>query len=487
MLTSDTEVCFHNFVPPAMLQSTQAKTFADAILVTRCLGFRYIWIDAICINQTGSDEKINEIARMHHIYSQAKVNLSATSAGNGSEGMIFDRDLSKAAPLILRASLPEASETFSHNMIVYPNRWFREIARGVVNTRGWVYQERFLASRVIHFCRDQITWECRDLQASEFHPGHHPFILPNGRYTKMSHYAILGRDGTPQLKTADLKKLDEAWHRLCEQYSSTELTYPTDKLLAISAVARSICTVSSLSPGDYIGGLWKAHLPGDLKWCVSHGRRPQTDVYCAPSWSWAATNASIMWKIKGPTQQMQSLVNIIKVSLKTVGDDPFGLIISGVLQLEGVVWKIFRQKLNRDTWQIGWGQQFGVVSLFECQSDQEHTKFINSTRRQIIRVTWDQDFDQSVADMAVQVYYIMPLTLALNKDHTGLPSVDLDGLVLRRADMAGQYHRVGFIENVRTASEAPECLADWIPNCCKLVAEEYGSKLDNGRYITEII
>ncbi|KAJ8125980.1 hypothetical protein O1611_g7659 [Lasiodiplodia mahajangana] len=413
MLTSDAESCFQNCVPPTLLQ--------------------YIWIDAICINQSNSNEKARKIARMHHIYSQAVVNLSATSASNGSQGMIFERDLRKTAPLILSASLHVVSDIFSRKMLVYPNRWFREVVHGAVNTRGWVYQERILASRVIHFCRDQITWECRELQASEFHPAQHPFIPPDGRGTKTSHYAILGRDGTPQLKTTNLRELDGVWHRLCEQYSSTELTYPTDRLLAISAVARSICNVSSLVPDDYAGGLWKTNLPEDLKWRVCQRRRsPKIDAYCAPSWSWAATHANVIWDIEFAVSQTRSLVEIMAVSVKTIGDDPFS----------------------------------------------------QNPKKQIIRVRWDNDIDEDGAHPAEQVYYILPLTQRLHRDDT---LIKLDASVLRKAALAGQYYRVGFLENTRTVSEAAEDLEKWIPNYCKLAADEYCLELDHGRYVIEII
>jgi len=47
-LTSDT---FSTLLSGLSLE-TLSKTFKDAIIITRCLGFRYIWIDSLCIFRT---------------------------------------------------------------------------------------------------------------------------------------------------------------------------------------------------------------------------------------------------------------------------------------------------------------------------------------------------------------------------------------------------------------------------------------------------
>lgn len=49
--------------------------------------------------------------------------------------------------------------------------WDELVTRAPVNTRAWVLQERLMAPRVLHFCRDQIAWECSTFYtAAEGHP-----------------------------------------------------------------------------------------------------------------------------------------------------------------------------------------------------------------------------------------------------------------------------------------------------------------------------
>lgn len=36
------------------------------------------------------------------------------------------------------------------------------IDKSILNSRGWVLQERLLSRRTIHFASDQVYWECRE-------------------------------------------------------------------------------------------------------------------------------------------------------------------------------------------------------------------------------------------------------------------------------------------------------------------------------------
>jgi Heterokaryon incompatibility protein (HET) len=49
------------------------RTILDAMEITRSFGYRFIWIDALCIVQSDDEDKMREIAIMHEIYANAKV------------------------------------------------------------------------------------------------------------------------------------------------------------------------------------------------------------------------------------------------------------------------------------------------------------------------------------------------------------------------------------------------------------------------------
>ena len=47
----------------------------DAIRLTRLLGLRYIWIDALCIIQDDRDDWTREASKMHKVYTQSTLTI----------------------------------------------------------------------------------------------------------------------------------------------------------------------------------------------------------------------------------------------------------------------------------------------------------------------------------------------------------------------------------------------------------------------------
>lgn len=62
--------------------------FQDAIRITYDLGFRYIWIDSLCIIQDSRDDWHKESLAMGRVYLNSVLNLAATGYQNGQEGLL---------------------------------------------------------------------------------------------------------------------------------------------------------------------------------------------------------------------------------------------------------------------------------------------------------------------------------------------------------------------------------------------------------------
>jgi hypothetical protein len=54
-----------------------SKNFAHAVIVTRQLGLRYIWIDSLCILQDSPKDWQKEAAMMHKVYRYADATIVA--------------------------------------------------------------------------------------------------------------------------------------------------------------------------------------------------------------------------------------------------------------------------------------------------------------------------------------------------------------------------------------------------------------------------
>lgn len=93
-------------------------TLEDAIVATKKLGARYIWIDSLCIVQDDEDDWARESTLMASVYRNALCNIAATAAENSQGGLFYQRGESLEAihvadELLMRYDLDhnEASDT----------------------------------------------------------------------------------------------------------------------------------------------------------------------------------------------------------------------------------------------------------------------------------------------------------------------------------------------------------------------------------------
>jgi hypothetical protein len=94
------------------------------------------------------------------------------------------------------------------------------------------------------------------------------------------------------------------WHRVVEEYTRRKLTLQSDKLVAISGIARWFEKKvildpkpdSDLEPRSYFAGVWQQNLMADLLWTACYNTASDTRHaanYRAPSWSWASMDGPV--------------------------------------------------------------------------------------------------------------------------------------------------------------------------------------------------
>jgi hypothetical protein len=62
-------------------------TIADAITLTRLLGYRHLWIDEYCIDKGSSRHKMEQINRMDEIYKGADLTIVAAAGKDKAYGL----------------------------------------------------------------------------------------------------------------------------------------------------------------------------------------------------------------------------------------------------------------------------------------------------------------------------------------------------------------------------------------------------------------
>jgi hypothetical protein len=68
-----------------------SRTFQDAITITRELGFRYLWIDSLCIIQDDKKDWERESAKMASIYADSWLTIAAALGIDGDSGCFSSR------------------------------------------------------------------------------------------------------------------------------------------------------------------------------------------------------------------------------------------------------------------------------------------------------------------------------------------------------------------------------------------------------------
>jgi hypothetical protein len=299
------------------------RTLQDAITFTRALKIQYIWIDALCIIQdsTRGLDWLKESLMMSEVYGQSYVNLAASSSTDAEGGLFRERD-----PLTINVThiKPEISKSESYT-IMHNTDWFQDLLSEPLNSRAWAIQERRLSSRTIHFTDSQILWECNELGASEIFPAGQP---GNRVWSSSQNRFSVARSKNSTTAIA--------WHRewwgLVTEYSRSELSVETDRLVAIAGLARCFRQISNND--TYCAGHFRKQMPHNLLWHVAWPHNQQVQPYIAPTWSWASIPMGI--EIRGPptdlTRNGISTANVIEVHVETGGND-YGLVTGGFIRL----------------------------------------------------------------------------------------------------------------------------------------------------------
>ncbi|KAJ3466554.1 hypothetical protein MRS44_004118 [Fusarium solani] len=314
--------------------STLPRVFQDAIDMTRKLNVRYLWIDSLCIKQDKEcgDWKV-EALQMGNVYAHSYLNLSASYATEGNDPPLFaPGPLDNTYPCQLAV---ECDGPLKKDYVLDGDLWADEALEAPLMGRGWVFQERFLAPRVLHFGKRQLAWECNGLDALEMFPHGLPKGL--GTFSKQQvHLAVtLPKESTKQ---ADFCRV---WHDLVSKYSACSLTFPSDKLVAFAGVAKMI---EAGRRDEYIAGAWQSTFLVDLAWFLTEyieGLTPVSETATrAPSWSWLSLDGEICFYPKIPWADK---LTIFASVLDIPASDDVGssaLVAHGAIRLEGLLLQV---------------------------------------------------------------------------------------------------------------------------------------------------
>lgn len=288
---------------------------------------------------------------MGSIYSHAQLVICATSAQASTDGFLPKEDcattwkhvnhLSPSGDLKCRAA------SRSHKP--------RETSRDgpgkspVLNKRAWTTQEGILPHRLLHFDSNEIIWECDTSSVCEcgnvirhglWKDLYGDLRAIRSAFKKMDWHSYgkpspTSRHITNRLGDLSLEEKLSMWAELVRRYTLRSLTVPSDKLPAISGLARLFQAYMDIPVSDYVAGLWKFTLPVGLLWYVQFsGAKPKPQPWRAPSWSWASVDGdNITFLVPEDSTDMVEQVHILECHCAPLSVDAFGQVREGYIRL----------------------------------------------------------------------------------------------------------------------------------------------------------
>ncbi|KAI7226274.1 hypothetical protein KC330_g8878 [Hortaea werneckii] len=329
--------------------SELAQTFQDAIVVTRRLKVRYLWIDSLCIIQDKQDlsDWNSESVKMESYYSNAFCNLAATASLNGPEGLFRCRDPERLQHMQYAMSGSKSRRAGLYNIFDI-TLWEKELTQAPLHRRAWVLQERLLARRVLHFGSRQLMWECHEHTAAEFYPHGIKDVSPlvqRAHFKDLDCYSPWNR---AELKSDDPRTLTlRIWERIANQYSQFLLTYPSDRVKALDGIARRF---KRMLDDECLFGMWKRDMATQLLWRVEGGGLypPSNSLYteqrqyAVPTWSWLSADCAIDTGKLSELRQLQPQDILLEVVMPLAN-----LHITAILGQHGL-WRVKKAKADNN-------------------------------------------------------------------------------------------------------------------------------------------
>ena len=254
------------------------STFRDAITVTRKLGKRYLWIDALCIVQFDDDQEDwrREVNKMEAVFRNAYCTIAATSAKDATSGFLRPVPAKQPEQQFIRLNSESHGRLYVSSTT---DDFYGDVERADLNQRAWVLQERALARRTIHFAANQAYFECGDGVRCETLTRMHSSRMPFLGDPYFPRYQGLQR-------SSDEVKLFQS---LFERYSRLGITDAADRPLAIFGLEQRLAAAFATTCSH---GVFERYLHRSLLWRRSDSARMSRIRYPdgegAPSWSWMA-------------------------------------------------------------------------------------------------------------------------------------------------------------------------------------------------------
>ncbi|KAI1369109.1 heterokaryon incompatibility protein-domain-containing protein [Xylaria arbuscula] len=279
--------------------SAHPPTIRDAAVLSSSLGFEWLWVDRVCIDQTNESEKLVLIPYMKDIFAAAELTIVAACGDSAQSGLLGSiespREIEKplvsiSSVAILPASLPLKSC----------------LEKSIWAERGWTFEEYIFSKRLLFIFKTKALFNCgsecyQDELRGRSVVGRNPYGPDRGifgehmaDYTSDLHAMIRHKPSNPA-ELLDVRTFID----VIAKYSGRALTYESDRIAAFAGVI--LASIDGSMDDSSEQALLKhghplrffevlltwEHWEGVLEWS------PLPKIAFAPTWSWASASKQV--------------------------------------------------------------------------------------------------------------------------------------------------------------------------------------------------
>ncbi|KAJ4309313.1 hypothetical protein N0V84_011571 [Fusarium piperis] len=237
------------------------KTIRDTVKLTRLLGFRYLWVDALCIIQSHDGDNYQddfkaEAPKMGAYYTNAVCLISALGAPDSSTGLFAPRPAHRFPTSSCVIGFDRHTNEYIH-LPPSQRTLADEFDASPLLKRGWCFQERLLARRIIYWSRNGVFWHC---------------VGDNATRSEFS-------------SRCDRFATDPRISNFSKAFS-----FSKDRLVAVHGLRSRL---ASIHGGEYFGGVFSSHISWGVMWEADPENDAREKLDYFPSWSWASCQSDL--------------------------------------------------------------------------------------------------------------------------------------------------------------------------------------------------
>ncbi|KAH8781699.1 hypothetical protein BGZ57DRAFT_820878 [Hyaloscypha finlandica] len=225
-----------------------STTFQDAFIITNNLGYRYLWIDSLCIIQNDHRNWGYKLKNMAFIYRNSILKIAPSKLKDGN-GVCSTSTTHLPGKVALYPYTKSPTGIYYRRQLAHSHYYLQPWKGRPLHRRAWTFQGELLSIRLLCYGPEEIVWRCNTIVCYQCGTIGYFNVTTSSNFQDKSYCASGVSIGQPLDTSArdHQRELHIRWYKLVLGYCSRFLTKESDGLPALSGLTKQVQT-AGLAP-----------------------------------------------------------------------------------------------------------------------------------------------------------------------------------------------------------------------------------------------